>query len=187
MRRYIRIVIMSITLLATFFITSFYVCKIYVINNKNNNAEVEASIGANDYLGDKIKISLSKGLLNEADKSLSELKTELGIEGEVTEETLTSALSKKGYELMEASNNVIYYNRTVVPNKYYIMEHNDSLAIYKSDENCNLSIEDEETDVYSSDKKFSHLPDNDKERMQNYEMQFDTKEKAEEAISELIS
>jgi len=189
MRRNFKIVIMSITLLALFLATSYCVTSIVLLNNKknSNNNTIEATKSNNDYLEDKIKISLSKGLLNETNKSLAELKQELGIEGEVTEDTLTSALSKKGYVLTEASSNVIYYNRSVVPNKYYIMECNDFLAIYKSDENCKLSIENETEDVYDSGKKFSHLRDIDRERMQNYEMEYNSKMEAEQAISELIS
>lgn len=187
MRRNFKIAIMSIALLTLFFDISYCISNIYILNNNKNDTKIKSTVGGNDYLEDEVQISLSKGLLNEVEKSLAELKDELGIEGEVTEETLTSALSKKGYILTEASSNVIYYNRSVVPNKYYIMEYKGSLAIYRSDDNCNLSIENESEDIYIGSKKFSHLPDIDRERMQNYEVEYDSKIEAEEAISELIS
>lgn len=187
MRKNIKLAIMITTLLVTLFASSYFINRIYILNSKNSNTEVETAINTNNGLDEKIKVSLSKGLVTETEKSLSELKKELGLEGEVTEKLLSSALSEKGYVLTEASKNVIYYNRTIVPNKYYIMEYKDSLAIYKSDENYELIIENESEDVYDSSKKYSHLPEVDRKRMQDYEMEYDTKLKAEEAVSELIS
>ena len=87
----------------------------------------------------------------------------------------------------EVCSNVIYYNRTIVPKKYYIYTYNDYLAIFKSGDDCDLSIEDKETDVYMHGKKASNLREYDRERISNYEMFYDTKVAAEEAISELIS
>ena len=188
MRRNIKLVILVITLLITLFTTSYYTNKILETNASKDDLENNATLASQkDILNDKINISLSKGSVNEENKSLAQLKDELGIKGEITEEVLTTALSQKGYTLTQANQNILYYNRTVAPNKYYIMQYEDGLAIYKSDSNCKLNIENQEQDIYNEGKKYSHLTAVDRQKMDNYEMEYNSKGEAEQAITELIS
>ena len=187
MRRRTKQIILIITLLVTAFITSYYLNNIYKLYNNSNNVEANVVPKEKGLLEDKMKISLSKGNVNEENKTLIDLKKELGIEGDVTEDILTNALSQKGYILTQASSSIMYYSRSVVPNKYYIMQYKESLAIYKSDQNCKLFIEKQDEDIYQDGKKYSHFTEIDRQKMENYEMEYDTKAAAEEAISELIS
>lgn len=186
MKRNIKIVIIVCMLLLTLMSVSYLIFNIS-ISNKNNNNTVNANINTESYINENMKISLSKGDIIIKEEKLSDIKGEIGLSGSITEKALNDALIKEGYILTEATSSAIYYTRTVAPNKYYIMNYNDNLAIYKSNEKCELTIEDKESDIYTSSKKFSHLREMDKTKIQNYEMEFNTKEEAEAALSELIS
>ena len=134
-----------------------------------------------------MEVSLSKGEVTEKEKTLKELKKELGVNKDLTEEELSELLTKEGYSLIEECNNKLYYTRTLSPNKYYIREYNGYLAIFKSDNKCRIKIENKETDIFNKRKKFENLTEKDKESINNFEREFNTREEAEEAISELIS
>lgn len=185
--------IMIFVILATVFSVSYFLTNLYIENNmalNNKTKEVNESTKNNEeeaYLDEETKISLNKGATKEYEESLSSLKEDLGLDENLTEEELSSILSKEGYNLTQECSNELYYTRTVAPNKYYIREYKGYLAIFKSDENCKLTIEDEETDVFSDSKKFENLRQVDQDSISSFEREFNTKEEAEEAISELIS
>lgn len=184
--------IMIFAILATVFSVSYFLTNLYIENNmalNNNTKEVNESKNnkKQSYLSEETNISLNKGTTNEYKESLSSLKEDLGLDENLTEEELSSILSKEGYNLTQECSNELYYTRTVAPNKYYIREYKGYLAIFKSDENCKLTIENEETDVFSDSKKFENLRQVDQDSISSFEREFNTKEEAEEAISELIS
>ncbi|SJU64189.1 Uncharacterised protein [Clostridioides difficile] len=72
------------------------------------------------------------------------------------------------------------------PNKYYIGEKDGYLAIYQTDEKGNASIKNSE-DVFLDNKPIENLRDVDKSKIKNFELKYNTKDEAEESVSELIS
>ena len=121
---------------------------------------------------------------------MSELKKELNIDKNLTETELSKALKDKGYVLEVESNGEMTYKRdaskAVKPNKYYIGEKDGFLAIYKTDDNGTLSIENSE-DVYTNSKKVDKLSEIDKEKIKNFELEYNSKDDAEESLSEFLS
>ena len=72
-------------------------------------------------------------------------------------------------------------------NKYYILEKDGSLAIYKTDDKGKASIENEKEDVFVDRKPFKQLPEIDQKKISDLEFIFNNKQAAQEKISELIS
>ena len=70
---------------------------------------------------------------------------------------------------------------------YYIGECDGCIAIYTSDEQGNLTINDPQNDIFRVGKKFKDLTKNDQNIIKNRELKFSNKDDAEEKISELIS
>lgn len=173
-------------ILITVFSVSYFLTQLYLEDKIMTNSEKISNLENEEYLKEDIKVSLNKRAINEEEKTLKDLKKELGIKNDLTEEELSDLLVKDGYNLTQECTNKLYYTRTVAPNKYYIREYNGYLAIFKSDNKCKLKIEDENTDVFNR-KKFENLTEKDRESINNFEREFNTKEEAEEAISELIS
>lgn len=76
---------------------------------------------------------------------------------------------------------------TFMPNKYVIWIKDGYLAIYKTNENGIIYIENEKTDV--TNKKASRLRKNELDAIKNgsKEYQFDTRQAAEESLGELTT
>ena len=192
--KYKKIAIVGSFSLIAVFLISFKLTDIY-LNNKNGMKEQKNNVISNNddslELSDKTKISLFREDKKEKDITMRDLKYELGLEGEVTEEVLSRALKEKGYELENISDNELIYSRdaesSVKPNKYYINEYKGYLAIFKSDDKGNLEIENAETDIFNENKRFEDLPVIDREQIKNLEREFNTKEEAEDGVYELIS
>ncbi len=178
--------IMIFAILTTVFSVSYFLTQVYLEDKIMISSEKISNLENEEYLKEDIKVSLNKGAVTEEEKTLKDLKKELGINNDLTEEELSELLVKDGYNLTQECTNKLYYTRTVAPNKYYIREYNGYLAIFKSNNKCKLKIENEEKDVFNG-KKFENLTEKDKESINNFEREFNTREEAEEAISELIS
>ena len=71
-------------------------------------------------------------------------------------------------------------------NKYYLGEKDGYFAIYKSDENGKVFIEDE-SDVYRSSKMVNTIPKDDQEAIKSFKFGYDTKDEAKEILSGYIS
>lgn len=186
-------ILISAIILTVIFVISFLVFDRYLVNKQKviEQQEKEALAEENrEVLKDDVLIVLEKGDKEERVVSFKDLKNELKLSGNVSEEKLTKVLSKEGYELKDISASQLTYNRSIEaaiePNKYFILEKDGYLAIYKSDDNGKLSIESEE-DIYKDKKSFNQLPEVDRSTIKNYDLKFDNKEDAEEKISELIS
>lgn len=181
---------MTLTLVIIFFIT-YYLSDKYIANKNIKNNAVEASqINKNNQLNDNTKIYLFSGENKEKESTIAELKKELNIDGDLTKGELSKVLSEKGYVLELNDNGEMTYKRdiskAVKPNKYYIGEKDGFLAIYKTDKDGILTIENSE-DVYSNNKKLDSLRENDKNKIKNLEFEYNSKEEAEEGISEFLS
>lgn len=195
MKKIIKKIFIGCLLLIITFCASFVAADIYLENqsegNSNNKVTTSSGKEKENTLGKNTKVSLYTAENKEKELSIDELKNEFGLEGEVTEEVLSKALEEKGYELENKAGNEITYTRdtdkSLEPNKYYIMEYDGYLAIYKCNDDGKLEIEDKDTDVYSEKKQFKDLPSADQEQIKKYQRKFDNKEDAEDGVLELIS
>lgn len=199
MKRKIKWLIISFLALVIIFVGSFIGADIYLeYRDKASNNVTSSSNNNEKKLGNNLRISLYQGDNKEKDLSMEQVKNELGIEGELTEEVLSKELQKQGYELEAKSSDKLSYTRSaessIEPNKYYIVDYDGHIAIGKSndkgdlfDEKGNPYIEDKETDVFDDRKSLKDLPEIDQEKIKSYGMRFDSKAEAEESISELIS
>jgi hypothetical protein len=181
---------MTITLALIFSIT-YYLSDKYITNKnaKSNAIEASEKSKANE-LNDNKKIYLMAGEKKEKELTIADLKKELNIDGNLTQSELSKALKDKGYVLEIESNGLMTYkkndSKSVKPNKYYIGEKNGFLAIFKTDKDGILLIENSK-DVYSESKKVENLREIDKNKIKNFELEYDSKEDAEENLSEFLS
>lgn len=181
---------MTVTLVLIFSIT-YYLSDKYIVNkNAENKAVVASEIKKSSELSDSTKIYLFAGENKEKESTLADLKKELNIDGNLTVPDLSKALKNRGYVLELESNGEMTYKRdiskSVKPNKYYIGEKDGFLAIYKTDNDGTLLIENSE-DVYSDSKKVENLREPDKNKIRNFEFEYNSKEDAEESLSEFLS
>ena len=191
MKKNIKRIITAVLVLFTVFYTSFTVTNIKKEYKKNQDNILAKEEKKNQILDNNVKISLYKGDILEKQKNLSDLKKDLKLSEDLSEETLGEALETLGYSLESDTGSEYIYKRDVKDsaeaNKYYIKEYEGYLAIYKSDENGNLSIEDENKDVYRNSVKFDNLPEGDREMINNMQLVYNTKEEAQLDISDIIS
>lgn len=180
---------MAMILVLIFFVT-YYLSDKYIVNKNLKNAVEASEINKNKQLSDNTKIYLFSGEKKEKELTISELKKELNIDGNLTKGELSKALSDKGYVLELNANGEMTYKKDISkalkPNKYYIGEKDGFLAIYKTDKDGILLIENNE-DVYSDNKKVDSLREIDKNKIKNFEFEYDSKEDAEENLSEFLS
>lgn len=187
-------ILISMTIaLALIFSITYYLSDRYITNtNTITNQGDEATQASNDKsaLDDSVKVSLFAGDKKENELTIADLKKELNITGDVTQAELVDALKNKGYTLDLASNGEVVFKRdpskALDANKYYIGEKDGYLAIYKTDTNGTPSIESNE-DVYSDNKTVDSLREGDKTKIRNFELEYNSKDDAEESLSEFLS
>jgi hypothetical protein len=180
-----------VILLALIFSITYYLSNKYISNKQPKDNSVSASQANKDSeLNDNTKIYLLAGEKIEKELTLADLKKELSLDNNLTVAELSKALKDKGYVLEIEPNGEMTYKRdfseSVKPNKYYIGEKDGCLAIYKTDGNGTLLIENSD-DIYSNSKKVDSLRDLDKDKIINFELEYDSKEDAEESLSEFLS
>lgn len=182
--------VMTILLVIIFSLT-YYFCDKYItkpIIDKENATVVNDDSG--DNLSDETKVCLYSGDVKEEELSLGDLEKQLNIGDDLNQAELSNALKDKGYVLVLTSEKELTFKRdpsqTVKPNKYYIGEKDGYLAIYKTDENGTLLIENSE-DIYKNSKTIDSLTPADITKIKNFKYEYDTKEEAEENLSEFLS
>ncbi|MDU4750474.1 MAG: hypothetical protein E6X86_05555 [Clostridium butyricum] len=186
-----RMFVVMTVLLAIIFSLTYYFCDKYITKPivEKENATVVNNDSSND-LSDETKVCLYSGDVKEGELSLGDLKKQLNIGDDLTETELSKALKDKGYVLVLTSEKELTFKRdpsqTVKPNKYYIGEKDGYLAIYKTDENGTLLIENSD-DVYNDRKTIDSLTPADITKIKNFKYEYDTKEEAEENLSEFLS
>ncbi|ALP91008.1 MULTISPECIES: hypothetical protein [Clostridium] len=186
-----RMFVVMTVLLAIIFSLTYYFCDKYITKPivEKENATVVNNDSSND-LSDETKVCLYSGDVKEDELSLGDLKKQLNIGDDLTETELSKALKDKGYVLVLTSEKELTFKRdpsqTVKPNKYYIGEKDGYLAIYKTDENGTLLIENSD-DVYNDRKTIDSLTPADITKIKNFKYEYDTKEEAEENLSEFLS
>ena len=186
-----RMFVVMTVLLAIIFSLTYYFCDKYITKPivEKENATVVNNDSSND-LSDETKVCLYSGDVKEDELSLGDLKKQLNRGDDLTETELSKALKDKGYVLVLTSEKELTFKRdpsqTVKPNKYYIGEKDGYLAIYKTDENGTLLIENSD-DVYNDRKTIDSLTPADITKIKNFKYEYDTKEEAEENLSEFLS
>ena len=182
---------MILMVIFTLFYTSYIVTSIKSQYKKNQNDILQEQNNKNKILSNNVKIFLFKGDILEKQKSLSDLKKDLNLDDDLSEQKLGEALETLGYSLESETGSEYIYKRDVKDsaeaNKYYIKEYDGYLAIFKCDEEGNLFIEDKDKDVYRNSIKFKDLPEGDKEMNNNMQLVYNTKEEAQLDISDIIS
>ena len=191
MKIIIKRIIMILMMIFALFYTSYIVTSIKSQYTKKQNDILQEQNNKNKILSNNVKISLFKGDILEKQKSLSDLKKDLNLDDDLSEQKLGEALETLGYSLESETGSEYVYKRDVEDsaeaNKYYIKEYDGYLAIFKCDENGNLFIEDKNKDVYRNSIKFEDLPEGDKEMINNMQLVYNTKEEAQLDISDIIS
>ncbi|ACD24005.1 hypothetical protein FDC58_01155 [Clostridium botulinum] len=184
--------VICILMLAIIFSLTYYLVD-KSVNNKNllqtSQEKVNTDVEINK-LEDSVKVALFAGDKKESDMTVAQIKQQLNIDGDLTKEELIKILKNSGYALDLTSNSQIMFKRdtsnALEPNKYYIGEKDGYLAIYQTDEKGNASIKNSE-DVFLDNKPIENLRDVDKSKIKNFELKYNTKDEAEESVSELIS
>lgn len=177
--------------LALIFTLTYCIADMYMMKKKaeKENTAV-ATQNTEKNIADDMKICLMSGDNTDEELSLKDLREKYNLDSALTINKLCSALKEIGYELEDAGESELTFKReaskSVNPNKYYIGEKEGYLAIYKSDDNGNLFIE-KDSDVYKDHKKVEMLPEDDKTKISNFDLEYDTKEDAEEDLSEFLS
>jgi len=181
---------MTITLALIFSITYYLSDKYITDKNAKNKSAIASEIKKSSGISDSTKIYLFAGENKAKESTIADLKKELNIDGNLTQAELSKALQDKGYVLEIEFNGEMKYKKDISkfikPNKYYIGEKDGFLTIYKTDNDGTLLIENSE-DVYSNNKKVENLRESDKNKIKNFEFEYNSKEDAEENLSEFLS
>lgn len=187
-----KLFILMTVLLAIVFSLTYYLCDRYITKPivEKENAIVVNNYDEDNNLSDETIVCLYSGDIKEEEMSLGDLKKKLGINDDIDKAELSKKLKDEGYALVLTADNELTFKKdpsqTVKPDKYYIGEKDGYLAIYKTDKNGTLMIENKE-DIYSDNKKIDSLTPADITKIKNFQFEYDNKEDAEENISEFLS
>lgn len=184
-----------VTLLAISFCLSYFITDYFTNPNRKNSelkVQNENIYADNKYLSDDIFITLKTNENVDMIDNLLNLKEKLNLKENLTEDELTTELSKDGYKLSEKNEQKLTYTRDkevksnkFEANKYYLGEENGYISIFKTDSNGNI-IESEKK-VYTDSKPLSNLPETDQNYIKENKFSFDSKDDALQKLSEMIS
>ena len=173
---------------ATYFITDRLTNPKYV----NNNAEEEKTVYNNTKALDDnmILILMNEGIV-EKEQSISEFKKENFITSEISQQFIVNFFEANGYNLEELQDEKVVFNKdgttnVLQPNKYYIGEKDGYFAIYKTDADGKLTIENED-DVYRNSRPISFLKGEDLDEIKKMKNYYDTKDEVIEKLTAYIS
>ena len=173
---------------ATYFITDRLTNPKYV----NNNAEEDKTVYNNTKALDDnmILILMNEGIV-EKEQSISEFKKENFITSEISQQFIVNFFEANGYNLEELQDEKVVFNKdgttnVLQPNKYYIGEKDGYFAIYKTDADGKLTIENED-DVYRNSRPISFLKGEDLDEIKKMKNCYDTKDEAIEKLTAYIS
>lgn len=186
-----KVTLFIVLLIVCFFSTYFIVDRLTNSKNKDVNDNQSKTIVYNNTnsLSDDMKIILKVDGIVETSETLKEFKLDNNIDN-VNEQFLVDYYASKGYSVESLSEKKVVLNKDeeviLEPNKYYLGEKDGYFAIYKSDENGKVFIEDE-SDVYRSSKMVNTIPKDDQEAIKSFKFGYDTKDEAKEILSGYIS
>lgn len=153
------------------------------VESKDDNVEL-----ANDTVVILQSNNGSKGYNIDKIYTVAELKNQYKLSGDVTKKEIEGLFEKQNYTIQDNSNVRLVFNRVngqYVKGKYYIGDKDGYIAIYKCNDEGQLVIEDEKNDV--SNSKTENLDEESRDIIMNFKKSFDTKEDAEEAMTEFTT
>ena len=186
-----KVTLFIVLLIVCFFSTYFIVDRLTNSKYKDvsDNQSKTAVYNNTNLLSDDMKIILKVDGIVETSETLKEFKLDNNIDN-VNEQFLIDYYASKGYSVESLSEKKVVLNKDeeviLEPNKYYLGEKDGYFAIYKSDENGKVFIEDE-SDVYRSSKMVNTIPKDDQEAIKSFKFGYDTKDEAKEILSGYIS
>ena len=158
----------------------------------NNTTEEEKTVYNNTKAldDDMILVLMNQGVI-EKEQSISEFKKENSISSEINQQFIVNFFEANGYNLEELQDEKVVFSKdgttnVLQPNKYYIGEKDGYFAIYKTDNEGNLTIENE-NDVYRNSRSIDFLQGEDLEDIKNLKHCYDTKDEAIEKLTAYIS
>ena len=165
-----------ISFFGSYFITNRLTNPKYVSDTTEKEKTVYNNTKALD--DDMIVVLMNQGVV-EKEQSISEFKKENSISSEINQQFIVNFFEANGYNLEELQDERVVFSKdgttnVLQPNKYYIGEKDGYFAIYKTDNEGNLTIENE-NDVYRNSRSIDFL--------QGY----DTKDEAIEKLTAYIS
>ena len=130
-------------------------------------------------------------VLLKKEQSISEFKKENFITSEISQQFIVNFFEANGYNLEELQDEKVVFNKdgttnVLQPNKYYIGEKDGYFAIYKTDADGKLTIENED-DVYRNSRPISFLKGEDLDEIKKMKNYYDTKDEAIEKLTAYIS
>ena len=139
---------------------------------------------------DMILILMNEGVI-EKEQSILEFKKENFISSDISQQFIVNFFEANGYNLEELQDEKVVFSKdgttnVLQPNKYYIGEKDGYFAIYKTDSEGNLTIENED-DVYRDSRSIDFLQGEDLEDIKNLKHCYDTKDEAIEKLTAYIS
>lgn len=185
-----KVTLFIVLLIVCFFSTYFIVDRLTNSKNKDvNDNQSKTTVYNTNSLSDDMKIILKVDGIVETSETLKEFKLDNNIDN-VNEQFLVDYYASKGYSVESLSEKKVVLNKDeeviLEPNKYYLGEKDGYFAIYKSDENGKVFIEDE-SDIYRSSKMVNTIPKDDQEAIKSFKFGYDTKDEAKEILSGYIS
>lgn len=177
-----------ISFFGNYFITNRLTNPKYAKNSIDGEKTVYNNTKALD--DDVILILMNQGVV-EKEQSISEFKKENFISNDISQQFIVNFFEANGYSLEELQDEKVVFSKdgsinVLQPNKYYIGEKDGYFAIYKTDSEGNLTIENED-DVYRNSRTISFLKGEDLEDIKNLKHCYDTKDEAMEKLTAYIS
>ncbi len=139
---------------------------------------------------DMILVLTNQGVI-EKEQSISDFKKENSIVTDINQQFIVNFFEANGYNLEELQDKKVVFSKdgtinVLKPNKYYIGEKEGYFAIYKTDSEGKLTIENED-DVYRNNRTVNFLQGKDLEDIKNLKHCYDTKDEAVEKLTAYIS
>lgn len=178
-----KLLIVVIILIAIALFISVYSITYNIINSKNSSNLVNKNIH------DIISKNSTRELVivgEDVDGEFIE-KNRIKLELEDINKVFTEMYPIGDYKIMDFDDKSIVImeinNSNFDPNMYYIGEKDGYITVFKSDNNGNLFIENESSDI--SSKKVESLPVMDRNLVLNYELKSGDREEVQDILSEL--
>lgn len=133
-----------------------------------------------------LKLQNSSNEINIKNVSLKEVKNFLA--GDITLTKVKEYYERKDYKFFQEGNKEIIFTKETkfIPQKYYIgATDKEFVAIFKCDNEGNLYIEDPDNDI--SNRTLEMLPQQYQSHLQSFELQFNTKEEAQDELMAICS
>lgn len=184
--------IIVFALIISFFGSYFITNRLTNPKYAKNNTDVDKTVYNNTKaLDDNVILILMNQGVVEKEQSISEFKKENFISNDISEQFIVNFFEANGYNLEELQDEKVVFSKdgtinVLQPNKYYIGEKDGYFAIYKTDSEGKLMIENED-DVYRNSRTIDFLKGEDLEDIKNLKHCYDTKDDAMEKLTAYIS